>query len=109
MPRADAGPHGPVRILVLDHGGAVVDLARAAGLQVLGVTDRGRVLVDGPLAGLRSFTTNLGELLGQPVEVLPAGVRAHASGDHDLSHLTPLEVDGGGPEAVGQPAGDATS
>lgn len=86
-----ARPRGAMRILVLRHGSAVCQLARAADLQVVGVTDRGRVVVDGPLRAVGPFTTELRQLIGVPVEVLPSGVTTHARGDHDLARLTPLE------------------
>lgn len=83
---------GSVRILVLKQSCQVAALARSSELDVLGVTARGRVVVKGPIRRLRGFTDKLCELVGQPVEVLPASVQAHAAGDHDLARLTSLEA-----------------
>jgi hypothetical protein len=90
-------PNGSAKVLVLQHAVAVCRLAAEMNLQVLGVTDRGRLLVTGPMGQLSIFTARLQELLGEPVEVLPAGLRDHVCGDHDLARVTPVTTGAGDP------------
>lgn len=65
-------------------------LAQSAHLNIVGVTERGRLIVSGPTVGVRPFIDEASRLLGRPVEAIPIGVQARATPGHDLAQVTAL-------------------